>query len=856
MKILFCNKYNFPFSGTEVYLFELMQMLRDQGHEVALFSMSDPRGERTPFDHYFVPHINFKDSRQGWIRKIHLAGHAVYSREARRALRRMLEEFQPDVAHVRNIYHHLSPSIFWELKQHGVPVLYHLNDFKLLCPNYNLTAHGKTCERCHGGRYWKVVSEGCYHGGRRASVVLAAEAYVHRWLRTYQKCVDLFLAPSEFVRHKLIAEGWSANRIQVLPHFQRLSREEPPGPSEGRTVLYFGRLSAEKGVEDLLLAMRDLPDARLVIAGEGPEHRRLDNLVERNSLGNVEFAGHVQGSELERRISEARFTVLPSHAYETLGKTILESYAQARGVVATDLGSRPEFVKHGETGLLYRVGDIEQLSVSMRFLLDHPGRAEEMGRAGREFVRDHHSPPAHYEVLNGLYEKLAMQLKTPRLTCSANPQRRNAARSRIRVAFIGGRGVIGKYSGIEGYYEEVGRRLAAAGHEVTVYCRNYFTPPQDQHNGMHLVRLPAPRSKHFETVTHTLLSTLHSLWKPYDIVHYHTLGPALFSFVPRLVGKRTVVTVQGLDWQRKKWGHTASAVLRAGEYAAIHFPHETMVVSQTLQRYFQMRYRTQTRYVANGAALRHARPLEHIRAWGLESGNYILFLGRFSPEKNCHLLVEAFEQIETTTKLVLAGGGARSDPYVQKLRQHASDRILLLDYVAGDRFEELLTNAMLFVLPSDLEGLSLALLEAMGAGLCVLVSDIPENRELMQDAGFTFRAGDRRDLRRMLTLLIHAKFLREAAGQAARKRIEEQYLWSDIASQIERAYRQIMGWNPGDEELSNQRFEQEPVATSLPAMVPQVKHNVAMANSGHKPSVAGPAKPGDPAFSITIKQVR
>jgi len=146
---------------------------------------------------------------------------------------------------------------------------------------------------------------------------------------------------------------------------------------------------------------------------------------------------------------------------------------------------------------------------------------------------------------------------------------------------------------------------------------------------------------------------------------------------------------------------------------------------------------------------------------------------------------------------VLAGGGASSDPYVQKLRQHASDRTLLLDYVSGDAFEELLTNAMLFILPSDLEGLSLALLEAMGTGLCVLVSDIPENRELMQDAGFTFHPGDCADLRKMLTLLIHAKFLRAAAGRAARKRIEEQYLWSGIASQIEQAYLEIMGWTPG-----------------------------------------------------------
>jgi glycosyltransferase involved in cell wall biosynthesis len=366
----------------------------------------------------------------------------------------------------------------------------------------------------------------------------------------------------------------------------------------------------------------------------------------------------------------------------------------------------------------------------------------------------------------------------------------------VRIAFIGGRGVIGIYSGIVGYYEEVGRRLAAAGHDVTVYCRNHFTPPQETHNGMRLVRFPSPPSKYFETFFHTLVSSLHTLTEPYDIVHYHTLGPALFSFIPRLAGKKTAVTVQGLDWQRKKWGTIASSVLRFGEYAAVRFPDETMVVSRTLRSYYREHYGVRTRYGANGAILRDKQPAARIKEMGLESGAYVLFLGRFSPEKNCHLLIEAFEQIDTPVKLVLAGGGRSSDPYSQNLRRHASDRIVLLDYVSGNTFDELLTNAMLFVLPSDLEGLSLALLEAMGAGLCVLVSDIPENLELMDGAGFTFRRGDVVDLTRLLALLIQADSLRADAGQAARRRIEEQYLWPKITREIEAAYFEMLGREP------------------------------------------------------------
>src|SRR5262249_36884866 len=156
-----------------------------------------------------------------------------------------------------------------------------LNDFKLLCPTYNLTHRGKSCGQCARGAFWRVVTEGCYHGGRAQGAVLAAEAYAHRWLRTYEKCVDAFLAPSEFVRAKLVEAGWSAERIEVLPHFQRLPAKTPPPPADNAPVLYFGRLSVEKGVEDLLRAKSAMPSVRLVIAGDGPQRRELEDLSRR-----------------------------------------------------------------------------------------------------------------------------------------------------------------------------------------------------------------------------------------------------------------------------------------------------------------------------------------------------------------------------------------------------------------------------------------------------------------------------------------------------------------------------------------------------------------------------------------------
>ncbi len=414
MRILYCNKYNFAFSGTEVYLFEVMDLMRKHGHEVALFSMLDPRGKATEYDQFFLPSMDFKALSRGVMGQAKLAAHVIYSREARRRLRAMIAVFKPDVAHVRNIYHHLSPSILWELKAQGIPVVYHLNDFKLLCPSYNMVANGRACESCQGGKFWRVLRQSCYAGPPEFTWLLAAEAYVHKWLRTYQKCVDLFLAPSRFVKDKLTGNGWDAKKIVVLPHFQKLSPGVPVNPGADAPILYFGRLSPEKGVADLLHAMKRLPHIRLQIAGDGPQRTALESLARALDLTNVEFTGHIPGVDLDLAISRSRFTILPSRAYETLGKSILESYAWGRPVVASDLGSRREVVHAGETGLLFPPGDTERLVEAISFLAARPGLVARMGKAGRELVREQYSAEAHYLELVRLYEELMPWSRTPK----------------------------------------------------------------------------------------------------------------------------------------------------------------------------------------------------------------------------------------------------------------------------------------------------------------------------------------------------------------------------------------------------------------------------------------------------------
>jgi len=406
MRILFVDKFFFEFSGTEVYLFELMSMLREEGHETAVFSMHHPKNKPSEYERYFVPHVDFRNGAGGIRARAAMAKRVVYYREARKRLGRLIRDFRPDVAHLRNFYHHLSPSILWELKARGVPTIYHINDFKILCPNYNLISKGKVCEKCAGGKFWHVVTERCHGSSLFSNLTLCAEAYVHRWLGTYRKCVDLFIAPSRFARKKLLEAALEPSKVEVLYHFQRIPSEKPREGGDP-PILYFGRISAEKGVADLLRAVRSLPHVRLHVAGDGPLKRELEEWTAEKGLKNVRFLGNLDREKLYREIARSRFTVMPSLVYETLVKVILESYALERPVIATGLGTRPELIEHGETGLLYPPSNIEELARNINYLHARPGLCREMGKKGKRIVLERHSPEAHYRKILSIYEKLS-----------------------------------------------------------------------------------------------------------------------------------------------------------------------------------------------------------------------------------------------------------------------------------------------------------------------------------------------------------------------------------------------------------------------------------------------------------------
>lgn len=361
----------------------------------------------------------------------------------------------------------------------------------------------------------------------------------------------------------------------------------------------------------------------------------------------------------------------------------------------------------------------------------------------------------------------------------------------MKIAFIGARGVGATYSGIETYYEEVGSRLAAMGHEVTAYCRRGFTPDVPAYRGITVRLLPAARNKHLETITHSVLATLDALRWDFDIIQYHAIGSAPLALVPRLFGFKTIVSVRGLDWQRGKWGAFARAVLKFGEWASIRCPTATVVVSETLRRHYESRHGRRPEVIPN--AVTPCRPVEpnRIKRFGIEKRKYILFAGRISSEKGVHTLLEAMSPLRDCMPVVIAGGSSYSEDYIQQVRAMAWGDVRFIGNVPHEEMEELMSNCYAYVLPSVMEGLSISLLEAVSYGACIITTAIPENLEVVGDAALTFPVGDSAALNAALRSILDDPRRAEELRQRSAARAAAQPDWDEVAVRTERLYRRI-----------------------------------------------------------------
>jgi glycosyltransferase involved in cell wall biosynthesis len=367
----------------------------------------------------------------------------------------------------------------------------------------------------------------------------------------------------------------------------------------------------------------------------------------------------------------------------------------------------------------------------------------------------------------------------------------------LRIAMIGLRGIPATYGGVERAVEELSATLAEREHKVTVFARRSYCDDAatNLHRGVEVVHLRQINTKHLEAISHTAWAVAVALRsRRFDVVHFHATGPSLLSFVPRLVGVPTVATVQGLDWRREKWGPVARVVLRMAARASAVFPCRTIVVSRELERHFREHFDTDPVYIPNGVEEPTA---EAIPMNGLEADRFVLFLGRLVPEKHIHTLIESYRHVTTDLPLVIAGPGSHSTDYVERLQQLAAQdpRVQLV----GPRYDGekawLMRNARAFVQPSSIEGLPIALLEALEAGRFPIVSDIPPNLEAVtvggEPVGIQFPVGDVDALGAAIQHAID----RADRGSVARRlngHVRRAYDWNRIAEATEVVYRQAI----------------------------------------------------------------
>ncbi|HUZ01232.1 MAG TPA: glycosyltransferase [Thermomicrobiaceae bacterium] len=364
----------------------------------------------------------------------------------------------------------------------------------------------------------------------------------------------------------------------------------------------------------------------------------------------------------------------------------------------------------------------------------------------------------------------------------------------MRIAIVGTRGIPAGYSGFETCAEELGTRLVARGHEVTVYCRSHHvTYPETTYRGVNLVKLPTIRNKYLDTLVHTALSCLHLIFGRHDLVLMFIVGNAPTILIPRLFGLPVVLNVDGLDWQRDKWPRPAKHYLQWCERLAGRLANTVVTDARVVQEYYRQRYGRKTRLIAYGAEPRPGSPDGTLQRFGLRPRDYVLYVGRLVPENCAHDLVEAFERLDTDMRCVIVGDAPYATEYQRQLRARASDRILFTGYVFGQGYWELINNAYAYVFPPQVGGTHPALIEAMAAGNCVIVRDTPANLEVVGDAALPF-SGQRptESLAERLRQVIDDPHLVEHYAGRARNRIAARYSWETVTDEYEALFRSLL----------------------------------------------------------------
>lgn len=405
MRVLLINKFHYLKGGAERAYFDTARILAENGHEVAFFAMEHPENLETPWSRFFVSKVDYHDEDMGVFSKLDAAMRIVWNREAAKKLDALIREFRPDVAHLHNTYHQLSPSIIWTLHRHGVRSVMTLHDYKLISPSYNLLVRGKVWDHTSGLR---AVLDRAVQGSQLKSAICAIEKWVHGMLGTFGK-IDVFIAPSRFLIDRFHRAGFPYPIQHVVQPI--LPFPDPPAIGGGEYLLFIGRLSGEKGVETLIDACAVLRgDASLKIIGNGPGEFMLRERA-KGILG-IEFLGYQTGDAWERALQGAKALVIPSIWHENMPYVVLEALSRGKPVIASRMGGIPERIREGENGWLFEAGNADDLVRAIRSLMLSPDPVL-LARAAYESVADAR-PEAYYQKLLSLYRAAELSGKDDR----------------------------------------------------------------------------------------------------------------------------------------------------------------------------------------------------------------------------------------------------------------------------------------------------------------------------------------------------------------------------------------------------------------------------------------------------------
>lgn len=371
---------------------------------------------------------------------------------------------------------------------------------------------------------------------------------------------------------------------------------------------------------------------------------------------------------------------------------------------------------------------------------------------------------------------------------------------KLKIAMLGHKRIPSREGGIEIVVEELCTRMAELGHDVTCYNRkghhvsgkDFDNEVSDTYKGIKIKNVFTIDKRGIAAMTASVTGAIAAAFGKFDVVHFHAEGPCAMLWLPKLFRKRCIATIHGLDHQRAKWGKFASIYIMLGEKCAVKFADEIIVLSEGVQKYFMDTYGRKTQFIPNGVNRPVLRKADIIKEkFGLEKDSYLLFLGRLVPEKGIRYLIEAFKQVQTDKKLVIAGGSSDTEEFAAELKELAKNdaRILFTGFVQGDELDELYSNAYLYVLPSDLEGMPLSLLEAMSYGNCCLVSNIEESTSVVEDKAFVFKKSDIIDLQNKLQEICDRKEQVEKYKNEAADYICEKYNWDDIVKRTLMLYK-------------------------------------------------------------------